>query len=155
MFETKTPESLLNSFEQASEFMRGVLSRTIKSCESLNKAYQEVTEVYNQAEDKSILVFNKNYSRPVWKYLSVFPEAIYAVYPNEANGTWKVETVPVAIDIMQSRKLFPKSWWGLNFEEFSVAAGIPDGVFCHNSGFLMGTETLESALKLAKIALES
>ena len=155
MFETKTDESLLMSFESASEFARGILTRAIHSCEALNRAYQEVTDVYNNSTDKKILVFKRNYSRPVWKYLSIFPEAIYAVYPNEATGTWKVETVPVDMTIMESRKLFPDSWRGKNFQEFSEAAGVPDGIFCHNAGFLLGTESLESALKLAKIALEA
>ena len=56
---------------------------------------------------------------------------------------------------MESRKLFPESWRGLNFKEFSEVAGVPDGIFCHNAGFLLGTTSQESALKLAKIALNS
>lgn len=153
--EIKTPDDTKKEFEAASEFMRGILSRAIHACEILNTSYEEVTEVYNNSTDKRVLVFSKNYSRPVWRYLSVFPEAIYAVYPYESVDGWKVETVPVDMTIMEARKLFPDSWRGKNFKEFSEAAGIPDGLFCHNAGFLLGTQTQESALKLAKISLES
>lgn len=160
-FETQTfdivadPDQLLNEFEQASEFMRGILSRAIKSCEVLEQAFQDATVVYKNSEDKQVIVFDKNYSRPIWKRLAEYSEPIFAVYYQKASNLWKVEAVPVRPTIMDSRKLAPDAWRGLSGEALQKACGISDAMFCHSSGFLFGATSLENALKMARIALES
>lgn len=44
---------------------------------------------------------------------------------------------------------------GLRDDELSKAAGIPDGVFVHMTGFIGGARSKESALKLAKMSLDA
>lgn len=160
-FETQTfgtpsdPDQLLQEFEQASEFMRGILSRSIKSCEILEKAFQDATVIYKNSEDKQVIVFDKNYSRPIWKRLGAYPDPIFAVYYNTDSDYWKVEAIPVRPTVMDSRKLAPDSWRGLSGKELQKASGISDATFCHSSGFLFGAISLDSALKMARMALES
>ncbi len=153
MFETKTPEILMQSFEEASEFARGILRRMISSTESLEQAFQEASKVYEASSDKQVIVFEKNYERPTWKRMAQFPEPVYIVYPNSASSQWKVECVPKGPTTMESRKLFPEFWRGLRDEEFARTSGANDGEFCHPSGFLLGTGSRKTAIELAKKSL--
>lgn len=153
--ESHTPEILLERFEQAAAFARGILTRMIHSRESLEKAFQEVKIIYENSVDKQILVFDKNYDRPIWKRIAEFPEPFYAVYPNMKGTGWKVEAIPVTPIVMESRKLLPESWRGLHDQELQQVTAIADAEFCHPSGFLVGATTKQSALKLAEKALNS
>lgn len=155
MFTQKTPALQKFYFEKAAMFARGILSRMIASKEVLEKAFQEASIVYQHSSDKSILVFEKNYERPTWKRIAEFPEPIFVVYPNRQAGGWKIESVPVQPTTMESRKLLPESWRGLRKTELAEITGVSDAEFCHPSGFLMGTKTKESAIALAKKALEN
>jgi uncharacterized UPF0160 family protein len=153
--DASNPDQLLQEFEQASEFMRGIISRAIVACERLEQAFQDATRTYQNSSDKQIIIFDKNYARPIWKRLAEYPEPIFAVYYKKASDSWKVEAVPVMPTVMNSRKLAPDAWRGLNGEALQQASGISDATFCHSSGFLFGAVSLESALKMAHIALES
>ncbi len=153
MFQEKTPELLQTMFEEASDFMRGALVRMIKAVEAGERAFAEATKVYEATKDKRIVVFEKNYERPIWRRLATYPEIIYVVYPNEHSQTWKVECVNKAVGNLESRKLFPEFWRGLRDEEFARVSGVDDAQFCHPGGFLLGTVSKKSALALAEKAL--
>ncbi len=155
MFEPKDQETLLKYFEEASEFMRGILKRMIHAAEMAERAFAELTAIYNSSKVKEILVCDKNYERGIWRRAADLPRATYIVYPNEFNNTWKVECVPKVRGVLESRKLLPKSWWGLRGNDMAQATGISDAFFCHASGFLMGTTSKEGAIKAAQIALVS
>jgi uncharacterized UPF0160 family protein len=147
------PAELMKQFEDASEFARGILVRSINACEVLEKSFQDASACYKKSEDKQVIVFDKNYSRPIWKRMAEYPEPIFAVYYKQESDYWKVEAIPLTPIVMDSRKLAPNSWWGLNGEELQKVSGIPDATFCHSSGFLFGAVSLENALKMAQIAL--
>ncbi len=151
----KTPRQLLRSFKNAAVFARGILHRMIESKIILENSFKEASKVYELSENKQILVFEKNYERPTWKRLAEFPEPIFVVYYNEKADSWKVEAVPVTPITMDSRKLFPETWRGLRDNELVEATGVSDAQFCHPSGFLLGTKTKESALRLARKAVEN
>jgi uncharacterized UPF0160 family protein len=151
--EIENNERLLGQFEQASEFMRGILSRMIHSCEVLEQNFQEASEAYRNSEDKQIIVFSKNYSRPIWKRMAEYPEPIFAMYYKKESGYWKVEAIPLIPTVMDSRKLAPDSWRGLSGEALQQVTGVPDATFVTLQGFCFGAVSFESALKLAKMAL--
>lgn len=44
---------------------------------------------------------------------------------------------------------------GLRDDELSKAAGIPDGVFVHMTGFIGGAKSKDSAIKLAIMSLDA
>jgi uncharacterized UPF0160 family protein len=151
----ENPEKILEQFEQASEFMRGILTRSIRACEILEKAFQDASAIYRNSEDKQVIIFDKNYSRPTWKRLAEYPEPVFAVYYKKESDYWKVEAIPLTPIVMDSRKLAPDAWRGLNGEELQKVSGIPDATFCHSSGFLFGAVSLDNALKMARMALAS
>ncbi|MDB4983858.1 MAG: hypothetical protein JWM20_37 [Patescibacteria group bacterium] len=149
----KTPEVLLKSFEEASEFARGILVRAIKDGEKLAQAFAEASEIYKNSADKQLPIFKKNYGRPVWKLLSEFPEMIFTVYFNEKNDDWRVEAIPLSPILLEARKYAPEPWRGLQFDELQTVSGVSDATFCHPSGFLFGAKSFEGAMTLAKKAL--
>jgi len=151
VFEEHSPEIMMDAFEKASEFARGVLLRSIHAVEGLERAFQEASEVYKNSEDKQILIFDMDYGRPTWKRLAEYPEPIYAVYKNTDGKSWKVEAIPVVPTVYESRKLFPAAWRNLRDQELAEALGVPDAIFCF--GFLLGVKSKESAIALAKKAL--
>lgn len=153
MFETKTPEGQLEAFEKAAAFARGVLQRMIHDFEAIARAFSEATEIYKNADNKELLVFQKNYERPTWKRLANFPEPIFAIYPNEQVGGWKVEAVPKNTETLEARKNAPESWRGMRDAELQQITGVADAAFCHPSGFLFGAKSFEGAMELAKKAL--
>lgn len=153
MFGERSAKELRTAFEQAATFARGILQRAIKSCESFETAYAEVSAVYHARGDKQILIFQKNYGRPLWKRLAEFSEPVFVVYPTSDGSGWKVECVPVTPITMESRKLFPEPWRGLRDAELVAATSTSDITFCHPAGFLLGTKSFESALALANKAL--
>lgn len=151
-FEEKTPERLLECFEMASDFARGILVRAINDYHEYEKAFLEATKIYEAAADKTILVFQKNYERPTWRRLSQFPEPVFVVYYNTTNDEWKIESITKRPEVQESRKLAPEPWRGLGPKDMIAVTGVADARFCHPSGFLFGAKTLEGALQLAKKA---
>mmetsp|Transcript_33316 Transcript_33316/g.66071 ORF Transcript_33316/g.66071 Transcript_33316/m.66071 type:complete len:393 (+) Transcript_33316:245-1423(+) len=81
-------------------------------------------------------------------------EILYAVYADRgATESWRVHAVSDPDDGFKSRKFLPARLRGLRDEALSEAAGIPDMIFIHASGFIGGAKTKESALRLVEIAL--
>jgi len=77
----------------------------------------------------------------------------YVIFSSNATD-WRVQAVPSDVGSYVSRLSLPKALQGMSGEKLSTLAGIPDCVFVHANGFVGGAKTYESALKLAKKALE-
>jgi uncharacterized UPF0160 family protein len=71
---------------------------------------------------------------------------LYALY--QRGLKWYVRAVPSGEAGYKNRRDFPEEWGGLSGEEFSQAAGIADGIFCHQSLFICAVKSKESALSL-------
>jgi uncharacterized UPF0160 family protein len=71
---------------------------------------------------------------------------LYTLY--QRGLKWYVRAVPSGEAGYKNRRDFPEEWGGLSGEEFSQAAGIADGIFCHQSLFICATKSKESALSL-------
>ncbi|VGO21171.1 MYG1 family protein [Pontiella sulfatireligans] len=65
------------------------------------------------------------------------------------------QAVPSAPGEFSNRKDFPQAWAGLTDDAFSEAAGVPDGIFCHQGLFLCATGSHESTLKLVGDAIKA
>lgn len=72
----------------------------------------------------------------------------------DSNGSWRVQCMSTNPDSFENRKSLPEPWWGKRDEELSTLSGIPGCVFIHATGFIGGTSSKESALKMAIAGLE-
>ncbi|CAG8491568.1 3681_t:CDS:10 [Paraglomus brasilianum] len=77
---------------------------------------------------------------------------LYIIY--HSSNSWRVQAVPAALNLFDSRKPLPEAWRGLRDAELSERAGVKDCTFVHMSGFTGGNATLEGVLEMAKKALE-
>ena len=133
---------------------REVLEAYIANAAKWLKSREEVVEALQAADGRQYIEVGENCN---WMEHLLKAEGnediLYVLYPSE--GKWYSRTVPVSWDSYESRKRFPDEWAGLRDEEFSQAAGIPDGVFCHHVCFMCGSYSRESTKKLIELAIEN
>jgi uncharacterized UPF0160 family protein len=138
-------------FFEAVDFARALLERLIAGAKFQSMMLEYVKEVYESAEDKMVLVFEKSVS----KYSLVqYPEVKAIVYPSvdERGQTWRASVVPEGYDGFANRVNFPAAWAGLSDADLGQVSGIADAIFCHKNLFLFASHGLESAIKAAKMA---
>ncbi len=142
-------ESFMRAVAKAEEFLK----RYIVTQGAQLRAKREIINTYNSTENKSLVIFSKDYERINFiQTLSHLPEIIYFVYPDN-SGTWSVEAVPAGEGSFEKRKAFPQNWAGLSDLDLEKATEVPEAIFCHNGRFLVKAKTEEGAIKLAKLAL--
>lgn len=130
-----------------------ILSREIIQAKDSILAERSVILIYQDTEDKRIIVLDKNY--PCEYTLNNLPEPIFVIYPRESDNLWGVKAVREDPKTFKNRKNFPSSWGGLRDEELQKATGVPEAVFCHRGLFMCVAKSKEGAIKLAQIALKN
>ncbi|MFA6251007.1 MAG: MYG1 family protein [Candidatus Paceibacterota bacterium] len=133
-----------------------LLKREIKVAQDDVEAKKMIMEIYNTTEDKRIIILDKPFHRSLLQdVLPTFPEPVYFIYPSGHGHGWKIEAVRKDTTTHESRKLFPESWRGLmnGDQKLKEISGVPDIVFCHQSGFFAHVKSKEGAIALAEKAL--
>jgi len=138
------------AFFDAVKFATGILQRQIANTESTVKAKEQVRKAISASADLPYIILN---CFMPWQKIVIKEDknSLFMVFP-DISGTWRVQTIPNTEGSFNSRKDLPKTWAGLRGNDFCKAANIKDGIFCHPNRFICGTETRESAIKLAEIA---
>ena len=75
------------------------------------------------------------------------------IYPSNRGG-YAINTVPISTIDKTSRVYFPKNWGGLSNSDLEEVTGIKGSLFCHTNRFLMTAKDLDTAKKLAEIAID-
>jgi len=140
-------------FDQAVEFARNVLARFIASAKGGLSAKAIVAKAIDDAADPRVIVLEKYIP---WKRTvhALSTQALYMVYPSQ-TGQWRIQTVPVEPGSFEDRKSLPAPWAGLSDQALQAVTGIDDAMFCHNGLFIAGSESFESTMKMATMALEA
>ncbi len=138
-------------FDEAVVFASHVLTRFIASSSGGISAKTIVAEAIENAEDPRVIVLEKYIP---WKRTvhALSQEALYMIYPSQ-SGQWRIQTVPVEPGSFEDRKPLPAAWAGLADKELQDVTGIADAMFCHNGLFIAGSESFESTMKMATMAL--
>lgn len=129
------------------------LSREIIQMQDALRAEKEVTKIYENSQDKKIIILDKNY--PTEHILNNFPEPLFVVYPRKLNNWWSAKTVRTDPKVFRNRKDFPALWGGIRDEELQKLTGVADAVICHRALYMCIAKTKEGAIKLAQIAVKS
>lgn len=140
-----------NTFFELSDWAMKILRREIEVAKSYQAAKSEVKDLYANAEDKRILVMDAQYPLSLFQD---FPELMFVVYQGSGNGDWRAKAMRKTPDCFDVKKEFPATWAGKEGEELEKVTGVRGSVFAHNKRFLVGADSKEGALTLAKIALE-
>jgi uncharacterized UPF0160 family protein len=140
-------------FMELLPFARRMMEREIITAVDRKEGRHFVEEAYAEASDKRLVVLSGGY--PWSEVLSTKPEPLFVVKPKSAGSHWEVECVRSDVHTFTNRKSLPLEWRGYAGEELVARTGVPGSVFCHNGGFIAVTENKESALRLAKLALDA
>jgi uncharacterized UPF0160 family protein len=154
----ETEKNTDTEFLNAADFAKSLLKREIKSVTDWVEAENNVKEIYKNTDNKQLIILDKNYNYSrvlISLTLAGFPEPLYFVHHRISDNLWQVVTINKERSTLELRKALPEEWKGSEMEEFSKLTGISDGVFCHIYGFMCVTKSKESAVKLAKLALEA
>jgi uncharacterized UPF0160 family protein len=139
-------------FDEAVEFASHVLTRFIATANGGISAKTIVASAIENAQDPRVIVLEKY---TPWKKTvhALSEEALYMVYPSQ-TGQWRIQAVPVEPGSFEDKRPLPKEWAGLSDKALQEVTGIDDAMFCHNGLFIAGTESFESTMKMAAIALQ-
>lgn len=144
-------ETLLEGFLRAVDIGKDLLVREISLAQDTLEAERSISDCYDTAENKRIVVLDKKY--PWEEIMSKYQEPVFTVFPRVTGGFWGVEGVMKEFPSFERRKNFPLAWAGLLNEELQKVTGVSDAVFCHRGLFMAVAKTKEGAIALAEKAL--
>jgi uncharacterized UPF0160 family protein len=138
-------------FFESVKIYKRIISRFITMNAHETAAEAIVDRAYKEADDKRIIVLDKQY--PYQRALQKYPEPLFVIYPKHIEHKWHVQAMKKEIGSFESRTYFPAAWAGKMRGELATVSGVEDAIFCHNKLFLAVAESKEGALALAKKAL--
>lgn len=141
------------AFLECVEIAKIIIAREIIQTNDAIAAEEAVVNIYNNSQDKRIIVLDKAYS---YEYvIQNFPEPLFVIYPRSTDEAWGVKAVRANFNTFENKKSLPEAWAGLREEDFQKVSGVPDAIFCHRALFMAVAKSQAGAIKLAQIALQS
>ncbi len=141
------------AFMEAAGLAHGVLQRACRQAYAEAKATSFVLKAARETANPRVIVLDRKLPWEKAVFEHGLTDLLFVIYPNEDCTSWYCRTVPPEPNSFGQRLSLPESWRGLQEEAFSKMAGIPDGVFCHPSGFICGARSQASAIRLAERAI--
>ena len=139
-------------FIKAVSLAESILTEELKNV--IGKVEAGVKEKKNLNKTKgTILILDKYlpYEETVLTSLSG-KKILFAIYPSNRGG-YGIKTIPISTTDKTSRVYFPKEWGGLTNDALEKVTGIKGSLFCHTNRFLMTASDLDTAKKLAELAI--
>lgn len=139
-------------FQKAIEFCTPILLNAMDNSISAIEAEKMVKQSYDNREVDNILILDK--FCPWKRHLSNYDidgSIIYVIFKDLVNG-YRVQAVSEP-DSRESIKEFPREWAGKDPDVINSLVDIDDAIFVHPGGFIAGTGSLSSAVKMAELAL--
>lgn len=134
-------------FWEAVNFALTLLKKKFDRIKSVGRAEVVVREALNHA-DNQIAVLSVG---APWKQFIIGTDINFVVYPSERGG-FGAQGVPIDKDTNELKIPFPEIWRGKRDNDIKEVSGIETLRFCHNSGFLIATDTLEDAISACKLS---
>jgi uncharacterized UPF0160 family protein len=144
-----------NAFLKMVSLAKDILEMAIGKIKRQFEINNYVTEIYNSAEDKRMILIERKYGRFSLTIAALnLPELLYVVYPSSHGDEWNIVAARKNKDSMESKKPFPETWAGFSDRELQKVTGISTAKFCHNGRFLCVAEKREDAIALANLAIK-
>jgi uncharacterized UPF0160 family protein len=140
-------------FALAAETAKIILRNEITSCQGAQLARSIIIRGIAGNGDPRILMLEK-FCPHEELLLAERPEVVFIVLPSDTGKNWMIRVVPEKRGSFKAKRYLPEAWAGKKDAEFQKLTEIPDAVFCHNSRFIAGVKSKESALQLATLALK-
>lgn len=139
-------------FIKAVSLAESILTEELKNIIGKVEAGVKVKKILNKTKGP-ILILDEYlpYEETVLTSLSG-KKILFAIYPSNRGG-YGIKTIPISTTDKTSRVYFPKEWGGLTNDALEKVTGIKGSLFCHTNRFLMTASDLDTAIKLAEIAI--
>lgn len=144
------------NFLKAVEFAKNILKREIGISKMEVEEKKYVEQVYQNSEDKKIIILDKDIPVNSWGVVLVqYEEPLFVVKPDGGSSNWKVKAVRDSLLSFENRKDLPEEWAGKFGKELAEITGVKGAIFCHNKRFIAVADTKEGAIQLARLAVEN
>lgn len=142
----------LEAFLEAVAFMRGILTRRIQV---ISQEAQDARKVAQGAfVSPHIYVLKESCAwGPAMLSEPQYADVWFLLF--EADGCWRVRTIPSKEGSFIARQNLPKAWGGQPASVLNELIGIKDAEFCHPGLFIGGAKSYESAVRMAHLAEEA
>ena len=139
-------------FIKAVSLAESILTEELKNVIGKVEAGVKVKKILNKTKGP-ILILDEYlpYEEIILTSLSG-KKILFAIYPSNRGG-YGIKTIPISTTDKTSRVYFPKEWGGLTNDALEKVTGIKGSLFCHTNRFLMTASDLDTAKKLAEIAI--
>ena len=139
-------------FIKAVSLAESILTEELKNVIGKVEAGVKVKKILNKTKGP-ILILDEYlpYEETILTSLSG-KKILFAIYPSNRGG-YGIKTIPISTTDKTSRVYFPKAWGGLTNDALEKVTGIKGSLFCHTNRFLMTASNLDTAKKLAEIAI--
>jgi len=142
------------AFVAAFMYAKHILERHIEICKAKILARPLVWEAIENSSD-GILILEQYLPWEGAILSSTDPKAqdiLFVITPSTRQG-FTIQGVKKEHGNFEVKKPYPKKWAGLTGKALQKASGIETATFCHPSGFMASTLTLEDAKKMAALAV--
>lgn len=145
-----------DAFAKAVEFAKIVFDNVLANAVSKANA-QDIVDEAIESSVNNIMVLDRFVPWQEFIFSSTNNKAsdiLFVVFPSNRGG-YNWQCVPDALGSFGMRKAVPDEWKGLRDLELQNVTGVATATFCHPEGFIGGATTLEDAIALAKLAVET
>jgi len=153
LFPDNSTENIDKSFFSGVELAQKIFKNELSRAKNLSINYKKVREAIKKNTHKGFIVFDKRYESE--KVLSTETKLLFKVSPSLEGNAFSVYSIPKKYGSFGARRLLPESWADLKGEELDKVTGVKGCLFCHKHRFMAKTKSLDSAIKLAQIAVQS
>ncbi len=141
--QTGTEEDYNTAFEEAVSEAKRIMERRFSHIQYQRASYEEIKDLVNRTTEK-VIYLNKLIP---WKKAVIYTPIEYVIYQS-IRGGYNIQAAENADGSL--KRPFPELWRGFSGRELSQRTRVNGSVFCHKSGFLMGTETEEQARQIVE-----
>jgi uncharacterized UPF0160 family protein len=146
-------ELQLTRFKQAMKHLYAVLLAVVRSKMSELRSRHPVLNA-ERIENGKILILTQRgveWEPVVHREL---PDVLLVVFPESADTNFHVQSVSIEPGSFTNKLPLPERWAGLRDKDLAAVTGIRDSVFFNNNRFVAGARSIDSAIQLAKLALQ-
>jgi uncharacterized UPF0160 family protein len=147
----KEEDNYDEAFVEVVKIAKRILEREIILAKGKVEAIPIIEESYKNSDDKRLLILDL--LLPFKLFVKKNKDILFVISPVKDKSLWRINAVQNKH--FENRKDLPKKWAGLRDGELEKVTGVEGSKFCHRNLFLAVAYSKESALKLAKLALEN
>lgn len=141
-----------HQFQKAVSFAKEIIQEELSNIIGKIKAKKKASNIIKNNQEEILVLDEYIPYLEALLELDTLEKIKLVVFPSNRGG-YNIKTVPKSITDLTFRVPLPQEWSGLTDEKFQEVSGIDGAMFCHNKLFIATAISKESAIELAKKAI--